>query len=325
MYALLKDISIRERGCPAYTAKEQRNRMKALVYLTVMYFTFLNVALANDIDEIALIDFRTKQTVNLSSLDKTKPTYIKLWATWCKPCMEQMPHFQKLQEEYGDKINVVAVNININETMDYIGNVISKNRLTMPVLLDKEGKLSEALGLVGTPYSVLINTDDKIVYTTHESNSVLDTFIAKLASGNKLSNEVDQLVTSEEKNAIIRPFLEGDHTLFFTATWCDWYLADSRPKMAKQCSEVQSKISQLKQKTGSNSFRGFVNHLWTDNKSLNDFVELYNIDFPVAVDTNGVLFTHFNIRSIPTIIKIVNGKVVERMTGEEIIKATPNS
>ena len=74
-----------------------------------------------------------------------------------------MPHFQSLQKKYGDKINILAVNININENMKYIDDVIAKNGLTMPIFLDKEGKLSEALGLVGTPFSVLINTDNDIV------------------------------------------------------------------------------------------------------------------------------------------------------------------
>ena len=166
--------------------------MKSATSFIILCLFFLTNVSANDIDEIELIDFKTKQVITLSKFDKTKSSYIKLWATWCKPCMEQMPHFQNLQEEYGDKINIIAVNININETMGYISDVILENSLSMPVLLDKEGKLSEALGLVGTPYSVLINTDNKIVYTTHESNNVLDTFVAKLANGEKLASGHDK-------------------------------------------------------------------------------------------------------------------------------------
>ncbi len=292
--------------------------MKLIIRFTFVYVMFLATAFATDIDNIKLIDFKTKQTVTLSDLDKTKPIYIKLWATWCKPCMEQMPHFQDITQEYGDKINVLAINININETMEYIGDVITKNDLTMPVLLDKNGKLSEALGLVGTPYSVLINTDNKIVYTTHESNNVLDTFIAKLAEGSKLASQSNTVGAVEAKEAIIKPYLKGSHTLFFTATWCDWYLADSRPKMAEQCKAIQSTISQFDQQEEGEAMQGFVNHLWTDKKALEDFVQLYDIDFPVKVDDDGVLFTHFNVRNIPMVIKIENGKVIERLTGKEI-------
>jgi len=292
--------------------------MKVFFYLMAIQFACLTTVQASDFKQIELTDFRSNKTVTLSKFNETKPTYIKLWATWCKPCMEQMPHFQSLQEKYKDQINILAVNININENMKYISDVISKNGLTMPVLLDKEGKLSEALGLVGTPFSVLINTDNNIVYTTHESDTVLDAFVNKLANGSKLASENSKAVTAEEKTNIIKPWLEGSHTLFFTATWCDWYLKDSRPEMAKSCEDIQSNMTKLYDKSEGKKWQGFANHLWTDKKALNDFTQLYNITFPFDIDTNGVLFTHFNIRSIPTIIRIEDGKVIETTTSDEI-------
>mgnify|MGYP003386045173 CR=1 FL=1 len=292
--------------------------MRVFFYFIALQFAVLASVQANEFKQIELTDFRTNKAVNLSKFDGNKPTYIKLWATWCKPCMEQMPHFQSLQEKYGDQINILAVNININESMKYIDDVITNNGLTMPVLLDKEGKLSEALGLVGTPFSVLINIDNKIVYTTHESDAVLDTFVDKLANGSKLASEGSKAVTAIEKKNIIKPWLEGSHTLFFTATWCDWYLKDSRPEMANSCEEIQSNIAKIFDKNVDKEWHGFVNHLWTDKKALSEFTQLYNITFPTDIDTNGVLFTHFNIRSIPTIIKIEDGKVIKKITGDEI-------
>lgn len=298
--------------------------MKVLFYFMALQIALLSPVMASEFKKIELIDFRSNKAVNLSIFDETKPTYIKLWATWCKPCMEQMPHFQRIQEKYSDRINILAVNININENMKYIDDVINQNELTMPVLLDKDGKLSEALGLVGTPFSVLINTDNNIVYTTHESDTVLDTFVDKLANGSKLASESSKIITVEEKKNIIKPWLEGNHTLFFTATWCDWYLKDSRPEMASKCKEAQSNITQLYDKSEAKEWHGFVNHLWTDKKTLTDFTQLYDISFPFDIDTNGVLFTYFNIRSIPTIIKIEDGQVIKRITGDEIKKLFKN-
>ncbi len=115
-----------------------------------------------------------------------------MWATWCTSCMEQMPHFQSIYEKYSDKINILA--INNNEDRKYIDNVITKFGLTMPILLNNEGLLAVTLGLIGTPYSVLINTDDNIVYTSHESDNILDTFISSLAP-NALDINSDKPVT----------------------------------------------------------------------------------------------------------------------------------
>ena len=179
--------------------------MKMSFILGLIFSTFITLANASDFKKIPLTDFKTNTVIDLSTIDKTKPTYIKMWATWCQPCMEQMPHFQKTYEKYKNKINILAINININENTQYIDHVISQFGLTMPVLLDNEGQLAVVLGLVGTPYSVLINTDQNIVYTTHESDNILDTFIEKLAKGQKLESKSSATLTEHDKNLIIAP------------------------------------------------------------------------------------------------------------------------
>ncbi|MGK0305500.1 MAG: thiol-disulfide isomerase/thioredoxin [Gammaproteobacteria bacterium] len=55
--------------------------------------------------------------------------------------MQQMPYFQRMNEKYGDKINILAININLNEDNKYIKDVIAKFALTMPILLDNKGQL----------------------------------------------------------------------------------------------------------------------------------------------------------------------------------------
>jgi hypothetical protein len=56
---------------------------------------------------------------------------------------------------------------------------------------------------------VLINTDEDIVYTTHESDKILDTFIDKLAQGKKLKSESSDLLTDQQKKSIIESLEKG--------------------------------------------------------------------------------------------------------------------
>ncbi len=156
--------------------------LKYIVLLLLCLSTLCQSALAQQpaakvLDQLQLQRFPALQPFTLKDLDPAKPTYLKLWASWCKPCLEQMPHFQQLQQTYGDKINFVAVNININENRQDIRQVIQRFGLTMPVVLDQQGQLGVALGLVGTPYSVLLNPQQQMVYSSHESDAALDGFL----------------------------------------------------------------------------------------------------------------------------------------------------
>lgn len=264
--------------------------------------------------QVNLTSFPALTPTSLASLDTDKPLYVKMWASWCQPCMEQMPHFQALYQQYGDKVNFVAVNIDINEKSEEIAAVISRFKLSMPVWLDVEGKLAVALGLVGTPYSVLINSNGAQVYSSHESDAVLDGFLQRLAKGQQLPAANTSAITAGAQQQLLQPYLTGEHSLFFTATWCDWYLADSRPEMSKACSDAQKGLNQLAAKLPGPPLKVIVNHLWTDDKAVTEFKDKYQLNLPVSIDEHGVLFHQFNVRSLPVLLQIKDGKVLTTVT-----------
>lgn len=264
--------------------------------------------------QVNLTSFPALTPTSLASLDTDKPLYVKMWASWCQPCMEQMPHFQALYQQYGDKVNFVAVNIDINETSEEIAAVISRFKLSMPVWLDVEGKLAVALGLVGTPYSVLINSNGAQVYSSHESDAVLDGFLQRLAKGQQLPAANTSAITAAAQQQLLQPYLTGEHSLFFTATWCDWYLADSRPEMSEACSDAQKGLNQLAAKLPGPPLKVIVNHLWTDDKAVTEFKDKYQLNLPISIDEYGVLFRQFNVRSLPVLLQIKDGKVLTTVT-----------
>ena len=289
-----------------------RNLLFTLLFICTLPVAASNSNTNNDYLSTRLNTFPKLKATELGSLDNSKPLYVKLWASWCQPCMEQMPHFQKLYQQYGDKVNFVAVNIDINEQHEEIAKVIARFNLTMPVWLDVEGKLAVALGLVGTPYSVLINNRGEQVYTSHESDAVLDGFIKRLASGQQLPPATSTAISAAQQQQLLTPYLSSEHTLFFTATWCDWYLAESRPAMAQHCAQAQQGLNQLAADMAGKNLQVIVNHLWTDEQAVSEFKAKYQLQLPVSIDDYGVLFRQFNVRSLPVLLEIKDGKLVKR-------------
>ncbi|HAY95710.1 thioredoxin family protein, partial [Shewanella sp.] len=51
-----------------------------------------------------------------------------------------------------------------------------------------------------------------------------------------------------------------------------------------------------------------------DNKALEDFKQLYQPQVDFSIDELGVLFNHFKIRNIPTLLWVKDGKVIQRIT-----------
>ncbi|WKE65203.1 protein-disulfide reductase DsbD family protein [Gallaecimonas kandeliae] len=273
-------------------------------------------ALAQDraYQDIPLTRFSDQQQVTLASLPQDRPTYIKFWASWCKPCMAQMPHFEHAYQQYKDKLNLVALNININEEPAQIRKVVQRFGLKMPLWLDEDGALGVALGLVGTPYSLLFDRQGRLVYSTHEADAELDQQLALLAAG-KASPPVAMAALDNRASAgLLAPWQQGEHLLFFTATWCDWYLKDSRPAMAQRCSRAQQGLNSLAARLPNRPWQVLVNNLWTDDKSVQEFRDKFGLRQPIQVDEQGLLFNHFAVRDIPALLWVKDGKVLARIT-----------
>lgn len=85
---------------------------------------------------------------------------VNFWATWCPPCREEMVQFEELHREFtGRGLTVLAVNV--REKQAIIRKFGKRMGLTYPLLLDPDGAIGKAYGVVGLPSTFLIGRDGR--------------------------------------------------------------------------------------------------------------------------------------------------------------------
>lgn len=104
-------------------------------------------------------------------LAQNKALFINFWATWCKPCREEMPLLSELQEKYRDDLLMVGIAIDnaeaVRNFLDHLGGV------EYPILLGQQEldaiETANAMGvdLIGLPISLTTDRNGKIleIYT----------------------------------------------------------------------------------------------------------------------------------------------------------------
>ncbi len=103
------------------------------------------------------------QQVSLSKY-KGKVVLLNFWATWCPPCIEEMPSMQRLREQLeGKPFEIVAINVGEDSTSVSSFLMELGADLTFPILLDEEGKSFGELGLRALPTTILFDQNGEVM------------------------------------------------------------------------------------------------------------------------------------------------------------------
>jgi cytochrome c biogenesis protein CcmG/thiol:disulfide interchange protein DsbE len=99
-------------------------------------------------------------SLSLASLDE--PVVLNFWASWCGPCVDEAPMLRKAQEEYGDRIAFVGVNIKDART-DALGFVEDYELSGLTHVRDEGDEIYNDYGLTGQPETFFIDGNGKVV------------------------------------------------------------------------------------------------------------------------------------------------------------------
>lgn len=99
------------------------------------------------------------------SLDnyKGKVVLLNIWATWCPPCVDEMPSMEKLYQELkGENFEILAVSIDVLGAKEVIP-FMKKHKLSFPALTDTKGAIKSLYQTTGVPESFIIDKNGIIV------------------------------------------------------------------------------------------------------------------------------------------------------------------
>lgn len=88
-----------------------------------------------------------------------KVVVFNFWATWCGPCIQEMPMFQEYHEKYPD---LVMIGINEEETADQVRTFLEKMPLTYYMLLDPDTKVAADNRVVLLPTTIFVDEKGEI-------------------------------------------------------------------------------------------------------------------------------------------------------------------
>jgi peroxiredoxin len=129
----------------------------------------------------SLTDRQASPNVTIDALDggrvelaalRGQVVVISFWATWCRPCLQELPHLAGFQTQYGPQgFTVLAISTDQPDSLPQVRAITRRNSWSFQVLLDPDGAVQQLLNPRGTnPFTLVLDRQGRIVYA-HEGYS----------------------------------------------------------------------------------------------------------------------------------------------------------
>ncbi|BGE84537.1 MULTISPECIES: redoxin domain-containing protein [Methylosinus] len=142
--------------------------MRALAKLLVVALVACGCAPALAEDARPVSDYSARllggeQTASLADL-QGKVVLLNSWATWCAPCLTELPDFETLHQRLHDRgLEIIGVNIDEGEVDEKVARLVKKIGLGFPIWRDPRNKFAKRFRVLGVPETLLIGRDGVIL------------------------------------------------------------------------------------------------------------------------------------------------------------------
>jgi cytochrome c biogenesis protein CcmG/thiol:disulfide interchange protein DsbE len=171
---------------------QQKNKMKKIVFSLL----FISIAfLANAQSKIPSVEIKkvAGENFNTSMLSNDgKPMIISFWATWCKPCVQELTAISEVYEEWQKEtgVKVIAISTDDSRNSARVTPFVNARNWTYDVYLDPNGDFKRALNVNNIPHTFLVNGKGEIVwqhnsYTPGDEEELYE-LLKKVAKGESI-------------------------------------------------------------------------------------------------------------------------------------------
>jgi peroxiredoxin len=102
------------------------------------------------------------EPMSLAAL-RGRVVYVDFWASWCGPCRQAMPAYEKLWKELGAQ-GLTVLGVNVDSEREPANRALKQAGTTFPVVFDPKGRWPESFGLPAMPTAYLIDRKGVVRY-----------------------------------------------------------------------------------------------------------------------------------------------------------------
>jgi cytochrome c biogenesis protein CcmG, thiol:disulfide interchange protein DsbE len=163
--------------------------MKNIVFSILFVIISFNIY-SQDVPQVQIKDL-TGKTVSTKTIiaNNGKPVLVSFWATWCKPCVQELNAFNEQYADWAEEtgVKIIAISTDNARSTSSVAPFVNARDWDFDVYLDPNGDFKRAMNVSNVPHTFLIDGKGKVVWqhTSYLAGDETKTFemVKKVAKG----------------------------------------------------------------------------------------------------------------------------------------------
>ena len=138
--------------------------MKKIISILVAAVAAAALCQAQEISPNAIVKDLSGNSIQMGDVLKDDVVIVSFWATWCKPCQNELDALAEIEDIWADKLRVVAISIDDARSASKVRSTVKAKRWPYEVYTDENSELAKSLNISTIPF-VMIVSGGKTVYS----------------------------------------------------------------------------------------------------------------------------------------------------------------
>lgn len=138
--------------------------MKKIISILVAAVAAAALCQAQEISPNAIVKDLSGNSIQMGDVLKDDVVIVSFWATWCKPCQNELDALAEIEDMWADKIRVVAISTDDARSASKVKSTVKAKMWPYEVYTDENSTLAKSLNISSIPF-VMIVADGKTVYS----------------------------------------------------------------------------------------------------------------------------------------------------------------
>ncbi len=140
--------------------------IRANLLIIFLFLFTAELSAQKSLPDVSIKDLKGQSISTKQFGEASQPTIISFWATWCKPCLQEINAINENLEDWKaeNKVRFIAISVDDSRSKGRVPTLVNSKKWQFEVYIDENGDFQRALNVINVPHTFVLDAQGKIIY-----------------------------------------------------------------------------------------------------------------------------------------------------------------